>query len=194
MSRRLDPEAPDVTGVLFNKRVEYIKKRFGQDGVDRVFENLNGGRPKDKRLSPDSFTEHEWYPFSLLVEFTKSCALAMGGDQSAAVAKMERAIAQDIGILKFFIKWTQSPPDLAKKAGEYWHKFHKGGELEVVDFGDNTGTLRLHDYYKEPVFCNGLASYFRGLMEMSQKDVGVKHTACTSKGDKYCEYTITWKK
>lgn len=194
MTKQLDPDAPDVIGVLFEKRVEYLKKRFGQEGVDSLFRHLNADRPKEKRLAPGCFKEHEWYPFSLHVELTKACESVLGGDPAASIAKMERTIAQDIGILKFFIKWTQSPEDLAKKAGEYWHKFHKYGELEVLDFGDSKVTLRLHDYHKEPMFCNGLGSYFRGLMEMSQHDVAVKHTACTSKGDRYCEYKITWKK
>ncbi len=191
--RPTDTGVDAVSGALLNRHVNVVKKKMGTDGLQRFFDEVNKDRPRSKMIDSSSINEKEWYPFQLLLDFYDAESEVLVGDPKTKRRKLEHEIAQDLGVLKFFVKWVGSPAMLAEKAHERWRLLHKYGQLDVDNMGDTSGTLVLRDYFIDERFCYSMEGFLEGLIGVTKKDVKVHQTKCTAKGDDVCEFVLEWK-
>jgi len=191
---RNDPDAPEVVGSVINRRLDFIKKKHGKVGLDRFFQIINARMPMEEPLGPKSFKDTDYYPFNLYLDIIHASWDVVGPENDATKIRMEEAIAQDIGLLKFFVKWGLPPDEMAKKAAEYWRRFHRLGDLTAVEIAEGKAVVRLTDYFESPDFCYTLQHYLTGLVKLTAKKASTDHSACVARGDPYCEFVITWSK
>lgn len=184
------PDEDDIRGLIIENIVKYVKKRRGQMGVDRLFDYV--GSHYGKKITQKDIVQHNWYPHRLFRTFVEGAAEVMGKDAGTLATEMGMFSSQNIGFLKFFLKFTKSPEDIITTAMDTWHQYHKMGRIEVVKIENGRCVVRVYDYFGGPYFCNGLASNMEGFLSYTAKNVHAEEVKCVSRGDDYCEYLITW--
>ena len=75
-----------------------------------------------------------------------------------------------------------------------WKEHYSAGTLESGHYEDGYATIILKDFDVSPLFCEYLRGFFKGIANLTKvKNIKVEETKCTFRGDKYHEYTFTWK-
>ncbi len=185
-----DENELDVRGQLIINIIDYMKIRRGMKGIvelhSRVSERMG------ENIGITDILPREWYPHKLFRLFVEEGAKTVGKDLGTFAARVGKFAAENLGIMKFFIKISK-PERMAKIAEDGWKKYHKKGRLEVTDFKEGYAVLRLSDYFYGPYVCEGLRANLQRYLEYTSKEVEVEETKCRSRGDPYCEFTIRWK-
>lgn len=124
---------------------DYIKKYFGEDGLDKWLDEL----PEDVRqVYNNNLSPVEWYELNkyYLNPIQTFCDLFYDRDFKGA----EELGAQDAenslsGILKLFVKMG-SPEFLVKRASTLFPTYYQGAKMEVVDSGKYFSNVRVSDF------------------------------------------------
>jgi len=79
-------------------------------------------------------------------------------------------------------------------AGRIWKLYHSVGSLDVFDLEVRSARVRLTYPYLDLSFCRMTTGMFIASLEQSSaQSVRVAHEKCVAKGDRYCQYHVTWK-
>ena len=188
----MNMESMKVAGGVFHARIAEIKRRYGEEGVEKIYEYM---RKKGYR-GPGNFENlkiKEPVPLRDFLLFLHGIADIYGIDE---LKENSRSAAKRKGVVGMFIKWAATPELLLRKASEFWSEFYNFGKLEGKVIEEGRGIIRGYNISPEPFFCEiVLTEYFKGVLEnLKLEKINVTHTKCIHKGDKYCEWLITWKK
>ena len=184
-------EGKHVFGGVMIPRFKFVRDKHGEDGFEDLIDlmNRNGyNGPEDEEI----FKTAKKYPFNYLFIFLESYLELYGVDEFSS---MNRNMANEKGIVGFFVKWPTTPKDMIIKAGDYWPKFFDFGEFEGLMLEENKGVLMGKGVSPRPLFCRSLTDYFRGIVGNVEKiDFKIEHTHCVHRGDDRCDWTVSWKK
>ena len=179
-----------VAGGVFHARIAEIKRRYGSDGMKRIYDFM---RKKGYRepLDLENLKVKEMVPFQVFLLFLKGIEEVYGKNE---LRRNSRTAAKKKGIVGMIIKWAGSPDLLIRKASEYWPEFYSFGRLEGEIIEKGHGIIRGYNVSPEPFFCEDvLTEYFHGVMEnLNLKNLEVKHTKCVHRGDEHCEWDMRW--
>ncbi len=182
-------EKRHVYGGVFIARLDYIQEKYGSSGVEKILEKMKDMGYDGPRSIKD-FQLGSKYPFEYLMMLFKAIESTYGKDVLLACS---RAAAHKTGIVGFFVRWAGSPELILRKAGEYWGKFYDFGRLEGELLEDGHGIARGYYLSPDPLFCEVLTHYFRGIFDnIRVKNLEVKHTKCVHRGDDHCEWEFRW--
>ncbi|GEM_PF-5159447 len=184
-----DEETLDVRGQLLLNITDYVKELRGINGVLKL--HMNVSERYGTSIGLDSVLPKEWYPHRLFRIFVEEAAAVVEKDVGRFAEEAGRYAAEHRGVLRAFIK-ISGPQNLAKRLQYAWEKYHRVGRVEVVEIGENHGTVRLHDYFYGPYVCRGFESNIRRYLEYTAENVSVEETRCRSRGDPFCEFRATW--
>ncbi len=175
----------------FASNIEYIKSKRGEMGVKLVLDDLH---KKGYNLDIKNIKSSEWVPISLRKEFLYSVRDALGWNEEN-IYDMGRNAPRFSYALKIYIGLFITV-EKALEAPNLWRKHYSSGTLELskdTDLKKGIAKYILRDFDVDPLFCKYLEGYLQGFGDLTKsKNVVVKETKCTFKGDPYHEYTITW--
>jgi hypothetical protein len=97
-----------------------------------------------------------------------------------------------VGIYRFFTM-VLTPTAIVKKAATIWSTIHSHGSLTVVESGEGRARVQLTDYPSEESHCARLTGWMEGLGLMTAvRNTKVLHGPCMTRGDRVCEWLVTW--
>lgn len=97
-----------------------------------------------------------------------------------------------VGIYRFFT-FVLTPTAIARKAATIWSTIHSHGSLAVVENAEGRAGVRLSDYPSEEPHCARLTGWMEGLGVMTGvRNTKVVHGLCMTRGDRVCEWLVTW--
>jgi hypothetical protein len=180
-----------VRGAVFETDAEYVKHRFGNDGIERVQSALNElGYP----VVYENVKSMEWLPLGL-----RALSLIVIKDvfkwSDEQIKEMGDAAPKYSFIVKLLMKFFVSPRVAFKHAPEYWVKHYTIGRLEPVELDETTGSgvIHLYDFNVHPLYCKYLEGYFQRLFKFMypHSRIEIKETKCMCNHSSYHEFQVT---
>ena len=176
--------------VTFLPNLEYIKLKRGEDGVNMVLEEM---RRRGYNYDFRKMKRTEWVPTEVRKVFLEATMDALGWDEKR-IFDMGLHAPRISPVIKLFFGLFLSIERVFKEAPNMWREHYSSGTLRVGELRDGYGTLILENFDINPLFCEYLRGYFTGVGKLTKvRDLKVEETKCTFRGDKYHEYTVTWK-
>lgn len=182
-----------VRGQVFLTDLGYIKEKEGEEGVKLLKKKMaEWGNPIDY----DKAEVIEWYPLGLRVISLLAIKEVFNWEEKQ-VFDLGNAAPKFSFIVKMLIKIFSSIEKVFNEGPKYWQRHYTKGVLENyrIDLKKKYVILRLKDFKIHPILCPLFAGYFLGIAQYSieSKEITIKETKCSFKGDPYHEYLIKWK-
>ncbi|MBZ1356613.1 MAG: hypothetical protein KY054_02480 [Candidatus Nealsonbacteria bacterium] len=185
-------EIPGNTkGAVILADLEYIRRKAGQESLDKIEEALAKlGHPIDfKSIRP--FEEYkEAHIVSVYVLLRD-----MLGWSEEDIEKMGEDSAKISSVVRIFVKFVPFSK-IVKEGSRYWSQHFGFGFLEVESNEvEKSLKVMVKGYNFHPLACACHRGYFRTMAHflINGKDIDLKEVKCTHRGDSHHEYLITWK-
>ena len=143
----------------------YLKFKRGNMGVDELALVIKKKYPSIPK--PADLKEKDWYPLYYEFLLNEECCNFLGDDSNKFSYEIGKYSAENIGILKFFVKLTMSPNSLAKKASKDWRQYYNCGTLDVVINKTGYIELDLVDFPYYELYSHNLHGFFNGVVKIS---------------------------
>ncbi len=129
----------------------------------------------------------------LLNRVTVEAALAKGEPMEQFGRRAGAAeLKATVGIYRF-ITFILTPTALLKKAATIWSTIHSHGVLTVMDQSEGMARVQLSDFPSEAANCARVTGWMEGLGVMTGvHNTRVVHGQCMTRGDRVCEWLVTW--
>lgn len=167
-------------GSVINGYLKYIKKTWGQDGVDQCAGYLG--------IDPKDIKDGNWYSDEYgdkLLEWMVS----LKGKKYVVLSN--RYMVKDLGMLAYIVRFMDVKTILKKLPKNYDDIFNFG-RVEV-DIKEKNAVVRVYDAATSEHSCPGWQGVFEGAFELTKTKGGrVKETMCQWKGDEYCVWELSW--
>ncbi|MFH1684363.1 MAG: hypothetical protein ABIA67_05735 [Candidatus Margulisiibacteriota bacterium] len=178
-----------VKGVVFQTDAEYVKKKHGQEGINKIqnrFKQLGCPFEYDKAKALEWFPIG-WRALSLLV------IKETFGLSNEDLKEMGNLAPKFSFLVKLFMKSFVSPKMTVEHASEFWKKHYTTGKFEAEYRGDeNRAIIKIKDFPLYPEVLKYLEGYFQRIMQYTVgKDVQCK-TIKNSPEEKSFAFEITW--
>ncbi len=183
-----------VRGEKLRTHAEYIERKEGEEGLEKVEETLKEmGYP----LKLKEVKALEWYPV-YLHPMVLLCAYHLFDWKEEDVYNMGASAARLSFIGKVMIKYFFSVEKfMSETAPEYWRKYYEVGEFNAFKIGEKDEYLiRIENYSLHPLVCVYNKGYFLTVISYftKEKKVSIKEVKCTHKQDSYHEYLVSFYK
>jgi hypothetical protein len=184
----------EVKGVPLETMKEYIKTRFGEDGLQKVIDSL---KEEDREIFREHILLNNWFDLDILVRFANAMVKELNnGNESVLEVYGEWAIKNQIkGVYKFLVAII-SPESFIKKASYMMKVYYRGGECSsrLLSPGNAVAVFK---GYQEHQWCMELI--MKGWIKGAFEIVGAKNcitTVSTSLKEKkgYFEISGNWEK
>lgn len=183
-------EHKKVYGGALSARLEYVKEVNGPDALKKLYKRmLDAGF--DGPANPRDIKIRLIYPVKNMIIFLREYQEMFGKEE---LFELSRQAPRRKGIVGWLVRWAGSPDMLMRKAQEYWPNFYTYGSIEGRVKDGNKGVLKGTDVCLDPLFCDSLTYYFKGVMENAVNDVTCEHTSCQCRGDAKGTWELTWGK
>ena len=158
---------------------KYIKKKWGQDGLDKCYSDLG---------IKEELDETKYYPDTLMIDVLKWIR-SNYGDKS--LEDGGRFVVQNLGVIAWLVRMA-TPKFIAKRFQKNVKELYTFGYVRIDDSRDRTVIVQLYDVYSGPERCIAWVGVCKGALELTNTKGTVEKTKCVEKGDKCCEYTMEW--
>lgn len=185
-------EVVTVKGTPVRSLQKFIEADLTPEQKEKLFQALP---PEPAARFKSAILPTETIPVHLLNKVTEEAARVKGEPLEKFARRAGREGANDAvkGIYRFFAL-VLTPPALLSKAGQMWSSIYNRGQLKVSDQTSNSARIALVDFPSELAGCLRFTGWIDRMAELTgAKDIKVEQVKCFSKGDKHCEWTITWK-
>ncbi len=174
----------------FLPNLEYIKTKRGEDGVKKVMnELLKRGYHYDFR----KMKKTSWVSIETRKEFLEVVMDVLGWNEEK-IYEMGVNAPKVSFVIRLFLGLLPTPRRAFENAPGMWKEHYSAGTLELGHYEDGYAIIILKDFDISPLFCEYLRGFFKGVSNLAKvKNMRVEETKCTFRGDKYHEYTFTWK-
>lgn len=132
-----------VKGEPVLQMLGYVKKRRGMDGVNQVLDFTN--QKHSAKYNYDTFKEMDWYSMPHYDAMLEEMERVFPSDEKMFTKACSHFI-ENMGIMKYFVKFAMSPQQLLKRASKDFNKFYSAGELRVLTSKKNHVELLLTDF------------------------------------------------
>ncbi len=181
-----------ITGQSFLNLITFIKKQWGQDGVDKIFGILKKEHPR-YYINPKEINAKEAYPELIQFKILEVMDHEFGNGDTKLCTRFGRYNANNLGFKGFFISFLGSPTKVLTSAPSSWARWHNNGELVVTKAEPGIGVFEIRDYLANEYMCAELLGFFNTAANLTRaKNVVVKETKCKCQGADVCEFTVTW--
>lgn len=183
-------ETPTTKGAILRSLLHFIDNDLTPEQRVRAFQLLSEEERAQSQRS--AVLSSQKVPESLLNHLTVAAAAAKGEDLDSFGRRAGDAeLREAVGVYRF-LTMVLTPTALLRKASTLWSTVHSHGALSVEE-GDRTARLRLTDFPSEAAHCARLTGWFEGAGKLTHaKNARVVHDVCMTRGDKQCEWQLTW--
>ena len=180
-------------GTILRSLLKFIEKDLSATQRAAAIAALPAG--DQQLLSQKSILPSEKVSEFTLNRLTTEAAKAKGEPLQSFGRRAGRAeLADAVGIYRF-LTIVLTPTALLHKASTLWSTIHSHGRLLVENETSGAARVRLTDFPSEEAHCARLSGWFEGAGEMTgAKNASVTHNACIVRGDRDCEWQLTWGK
>jgi len=159
--------------------LDFIKKRWGEDGVTEV--------AKERNFEPTSINDGEWYDIELDsgirewimenkgVEFIEMCG---------------NYTVKNLGLLSYIVRFDDIGTTLKRLPENYAETFNFGS-LEVEMKGGSY-IIIMKDAFVDEYHCIAWLGVFKGILDITKKRGTVSETQCVKDGATHCEFLVEW--
>lgn len=184
--------AGNVKGTVILTNVEYLKRKGGEEKVERLKKRL---KELGVLFDLEKIKHQEMYPEALSVIIILLIKEILGLKKED-IFEMGQAGIKLSPVVKIMTKFFLSLEIVLKKASAYWKEYFDFGSLEVVDFNQEKkyAIVRLLDYKFHPDVCVYHAGYFSQVAKIATqaKEVKIEERKCRWRGDKFDEFYVSW--
>lgn len=167
-------------GSVVNGYLKYIKKKWGQDGLDEAC--------KAAGIKPEEIKDGGWYP-----DNTNDGILTWMVENKGKeyIEISNRAMVQDLGMMSYIVRFMDVKSILKRLPNNYKELFNFGKiELELRE---KSATLKMYDMATSEYSCPAWRGVFKGACDMTKtKPTRIEEIKCQWKGDEHCHWEIEW--
>ena len=186
---------PNVKGTSIAARLEYVRRRGGEEGVASVLDQLTDKAEVDQ-IRVTGPLKSAWYPFRMFVELIEAIDRKYGKGDGSIIQDLGAEVARtDLkSVYKIFYR-IASPNFVVSKATQVWDRYYDSGELIVLQNDPGKVRIELRSFATpHRAHCESVLGWMRETLHMSgAAGCKVSHPKCRTKGDPICEYVATWK-
>lgn len=181
-----------VKGEPIVQMLSYVKKRKGIEGVNEVLEHTNNACKT--RYTLKDFKDMNWYPLAHYDCILDGMELLFPEDDMLFTKACTHFI-DNIGMMKFFVKFAAKPSYLMKKAPKNFNDFYSVGKVTVLEQKKKQMVLQVEDF----PFSEHWVRSFQGFLEaLCVYSTHTDFVECRSRrvrdGDsEYYRFTVNWK-
>lgn len=183
----------EVKGTAVASIPKFIEEKFGKEGFTKWLDSLSN-EAKDVYSQP--ILPSKWYSLNeIMVEPTRKINNLFYNSTMKGAWEAGRFSASYglTGILKIFVKMG-TPGFIISRATSILPTYYQPSELKVVESVNNRTVVQISKFPElSDVIENRIGGWIERALEIQGcKSVSVKISKSVTKGDKFCEYTITW--
>lgn len=181
-------------GEAFRTRLEYVRKKEGEDGVKELERKMNelGIDIVFDQITTDTWINEGINSLSVVV------AKEIFNWSEEDIFNLGRFSFKTSVITRTVLGYFVSMKKALSVADNYWKKYYDFGELELSEFNEKEkyAIIRKKGYKTHPLLCIQHKGYITAGAELllRNEDILVEETKCAHKESDYHEYKISWKK
>ena len=184
--------SPSVKGQTINSFLKFASSKLSPEQFRQVVEDA----PDEFRveMARGSVLPTHLVPMAVLNRMTEQAARLSGAQLPQFAREAGRFSAGEAvrGVYRLFAR-VLTPDALLAKAAAMWSAMNSAGRMEVQRDGDHAASLRLVDFPSEAVMCARIGGWIEQMIELTgTKKYAVMKTQCAAKGDRQCEWKLTW--
>lgn len=186
----------DIRGVVFQTVADYVLKKWGAEGLDRVEKKLKEwGMP----FRYEEVRTLDWYPVGWGALSVLAVAEAFSLDE-LGVKNMGSSVPKISLVVKLLFKFFLDIEKFARQLPGYWAKHYTIGSVEVakIDKKNKEIILYLKGAAFHPLLCKYIEGYIEKAVELARPTgsvIAAKELQCTFKDNTpYEVYQIKWTK
>jgi len=179
-----------IKGVHLANVFKFVKWKRGILGTQRFLEAWHSELGHMK-ITPETFIEKEWYDYELYLELLKVADKTVGTGDLSKIYEIGYWNIKNLGHLSYLA----SKPNINEfidGAQKNWNQVYDFGGVEIVENSSSQIIMRYTGFPKSPEKCQYFKGSLAGMMEICGLKGTVEQTACNTKGDDYCEFTLAW--
>ena len=172
-------EDKKVRGSIINGFIKYIKRTWGEKGMDGIEDELN--------MDVTSFNDRKWYDHEIHSKIHRWIV------ENHGEGHLERAgsyTVQNMGILSYLIKFT-SPDKMLKKAPKSYRDAFSYGDVEIK-VEEKKAYVKMKGVALDEYTCLAWRGVFEGVLEATNSKGTIKEWDAEEKGDKDCYFIAEW--
>jgi hypothetical protein len=182
---------PQIKGISFINRHEFLVERFGEAGLARV---LAAVKPETAHALRTS-SAVDWLPLEMLVDL--DLAIVNGcfdGDLAKARIIGEYNLNQAVSRVYKPLMRLLNAGTVVKRSVAIWGKIVQGPVFSSRQDGPRGAVIELTEFNPlHRIYCQVLIGGFEGVLHAcGEKNVVVDHPHCVLDGAKSCSFTIRW--
>jgi predicted hydrocarbon binding protein len=188
-----DSKSPQIFGITFLGFFNYIKKHFGQEGVERVLTEIPDPY---HNIFQRRIISVATYPYESFSSFLSAVDKILGSGDSSLLRQMGNYVAEK-DMESVFMQGQRKAQiqDIVRDSGVFWNSYYINmGRMEPVEAEAEHIVMRIYDFPEmHKAHCHWLKGYIEGMITYcGVKSVRVREVKCTSDGDPYHEFDCTW--
>ena len=183
--------ATKVRAITFLPNIEYIKLKRGEMGINAVLEEM---RKRGYNYDFRKMKRTEWVSGKVRKEFLEATMDALGWDEKR-IFDMGVNTSRMSTVMKLLFGLFLTPEKVFKEISDMWAEHYSPAALKVSEVKRGYARIIIENFDISPLFCEYLRGCFTGVGRHLAhiRDLKIEETKCTFRGDKYHEYTVTWK-
>ncbi len=170
-------------GINLINIIDHVKLKRGKIGLDDLVSKARGEVPA---LRERSINEKAWYPLHYELTLLESTCNYLGGSAHENASAIGKYSAENIGFLKFFVKFARNPNSLAVDAQNQWKNFYDFGKMVLEMNEPKMIVIRIDGLPKHELFMHAIRGTYEGIAALA----GVKNAKVDMVGD--YRYKVTW--
>jgi uncharacterized protein (TIGR02265 family) len=186
---------PNVKGTSIAARLDYVRRRGGEEAVAAILGELSDKSEVDQ-IRVTGPLKSAWYPFRMFVELIEAIDRKFGKGDGSLIEDLGAEVARtDLKtVYKVFYR-IASPNFVVSKATQVWSRYYDSGELTVLQNDPGKVRIELRSFASpNKTHCQSVTGWMRETLHMSgAQECQVTHPRCRTRGDAICEYVATWK-
>jgi len=181
-----------VKGSVLRSRVDFVEKKYGHEGLDRVLGILP---EEDRQTLARGLLPAQWYPFALGERLEKAILKALGEEGRATFMELgRRSASYNLGGVHQVFVSAGDPHRLLSRAPAIYRLYYDTGSRSYEKTGIHACRLvtSASETFSEGDCLTVMGWHERAVEMCGGRDVVIDHPRCRVRGDVVCEYLISW--
>lgn len=182
---------PMAKGTTLGSSVAFIAETAGPEVLERIVSRLGD----ETRMMIRDARPTDEIPFALVRDFWRAADDELRSTDPEWIEKSGAHSIASVGLRMYSgILRKPTPIEFLTEGISLFRLYYHPGDMEVVERGAERVVLRLVGFdHGEPLFCRRqTGGLHRALRAAGGADPRVTHVRCTTEGDAFCEWELTW--
>jgi predicted hydrocarbon binding protein len=184
--------AVKIRGSILLARKTFVVGNFGEEAWTRVVNTL----PPEYRQTLMGLMIHVgWYPFEISRELDRAIVDILGnGDPSVFESIGAQSARENLNHAQQAFLKPGNPEAFLQQAEMIYKFYYDVGRRDYTPVSQNSGLLTTYDAETfSAVDCMTVIGWYKEALKLcGAKSVDIVEIQCRAKGDKVCQYKVTW--